>query len=55
MNFPIRTPRIAMTSDLILCKYAKQLKILRRVKSKLRYEYATIVLKFDDTSVCEKQ
>ena len=44
-----------MTSDLIPYKYAKQLKILKRVKSKIPYEYATVVLKFDDTSLCEKQ
>ena len=51
----MRTPPIAMTSDLIPYKYAKQLKILKRVKSKLPYEYATVVLKFDDTSLCERQ
>ena len=44
-----------MTSDLIPYKYAKQLKILKRVKSQLPYEYATVLLKFDDTSLCEKQ
>ena len=51
----MRTPPIAMTSDLIPYKYAKQLKILKRMKSQLPYEYATVVLKFDDTSLCGKQ